>query len=174
MITIYCDTETSGLQPSRAVILEVGAVAVRDDEELGSFSALVNPGKDVLESPDTAGALKVNHLDKAALAEAKPAEYVADQFRQWLLQWGPASLIGYNSDFDASFLAQRPWSISRMCWNGCVMKQLAGGKRWIALVQAAARFGLEWDGEAHRALYDARMAFKVHRAYLKHNGLVRV
>ena len=174
MITIYVDTETSGLRPPQSVILEVAAVAVRDDQELGSFAALVNPGVDVLTSSETAKALEINKLDKQELAAASPAGYVAEQFKQWLMQWGPASLWAFNTQFDSGFLAQKPWEISKLCWGGCVMKQLAGKERYIKLSKCAERFALAWDGEAHRALTDARMAFKVHRAYLKHNGLVRV
>lgn len=174
MITIYVDTETSGLTPPRSVILEVAAVAVRDGVELESFSMLVNPGQAVLDSPESAQALAINKLDKEELLRAHSAEHVAEQFKSWLMQWGPSSLWAFNTQFDSSFLAQKPWEISKLCWGGCVMRTLAGKERYIKLSKCAERFGLKWDGEAHRALGDARMAFKVHQAYLKHNGLVRV
>jgi DNA polymerase III epsilon subunit-like protein len=174
MITIYVDTETSGLRPPRAVVLEVGAVATEGDRELGSFSSLVNPGDAVLDSPHSARALQVNQIDPGELRRARRVDEVAADFRGWLMEWGPVSLFAFNTDFDAGFLHQPPWSISRMCWGGCVMKTLAGKERYVKLSKCADRFGLQWEGDAHRALADARMAFRVHRAYLKHNGLVRV
>lgn len=174
MTTVYVDTETSGLHPPSAVVLEVGAVAVRGGKVVDTFSMLVNPGEGVLTSLEAQVALSINKLDPEELRRARPVEYVADQFRAWLLQLGPLTITSYNVDFDSRFLRRAPWSINPMSWGACVMKLVSNGRKYIKLAEAARRFNLTWEGDVHRALPDAMMAFKVDQAYREHNGLVRV
>jgi DNA polymerase III epsilon subunit-like protein len=44
---VAIDLETTGLDPKRDAILEVGAVKFDDHQELGRFGSLVNPGRPI-------------------------------------------------------------------------------------------------------------------------------
>lgn len=174
MTPIYLDVETSGFSHQDAV-LEVGAVATEGDAILDSFSMVCNPGEGVLMRPTLDDALRVNGLTREELAAAPPIEQVASFFREWLAVFGASRLHAYNNQFDSRFLTPAPWRINSLSWGACVMKTVACGSKYIKLRDAAVRFGLDWDTEqAHGALYDAKMAHRVHRAFMKRNGMVRV
>lgn len=175
MTPIYLDVETTGLSHKHCAVLEVAAVATDGDGELDTFHSLCHPGERALSDPRIKDALAINKLEFDEIRSAPPIIEVADRLRKWLSVWGASTLHAYNNQFDAGFLTESPWKLNPLSWGQCVMKAVARGKRWCKLKDAASRFGLEWDeSQAHGALYDAKMAFRVHRAYLKHNGLVRV
>ena len=44
-ILVSLDLETTGLDPQRDAIIEIGAVKFRGDEVLDTFSTLINPGR---------------------------------------------------------------------------------------------------------------------------------
>lgn len=155
---VWVDTETSGLEPSRDLVLEIAAIA----EDGRTFQSLANPGDEALEFIKDCFALKVNGLKIEELRAAPPTSDVAASFKAWLSTLGPVELWAYNSGFDMGFLEREPWAIGRMYWDGCVMRLAANGKKWQRLSEVAARMGLEWDGAAHRALADAKMAMRVH------------
>lgn len=155
---VWADTETSGLDPARDLVLEVACVA----EGGGEFQSLANPGEEALERIKGCYALTVNGIDLDELRAAPPVMEVAGMFKEWLNQLGPVELWAYNAPFDMGFLEREPWGLNRLSWGGCVMRLASRGRKWSKLVEVAARMGLDWDGDAHRALADARMAMKVH------------
>lgn len=156
---VWVDTETSGLDPTSDLILEVAAVGESDGVR---FRSLANPGEEALERVKGCYALRVNGLTIEELRAAPPLEMVAETFKVWLRELGAVELWAYNTQFDSGFLAQKPWEISNLCWGGCVMKLVANGRRWPKLGDVAARMGLEFEGAAHSALADAKMAKRVH------------
>lgn len=175
MIDIYADTETSGLAPSQgAVILEIGAVAADGDVVHDVFTEICFPGEEALSMPGIGRALEINRLSLKDVREARHSRDVAADFRTWLNKWGSTEIHAFNNAFDSRFLVEPPWEISRMAWGECVMLAVSGRGKWMKLREAAARFGLEWEGAAHSALADARMAHRVHRAWMKQAGRVIV
>ena len=46
-IIVSLDLETTGLDPQRDAILEIGAIKFRDDEVLDQFSTLINPARSI-------------------------------------------------------------------------------------------------------------------------------
>lgn len=169
---IYVDTETSGLHPSTAVVLEVAGVYVVDGREVDYFQALCNPGEEVLANPAIDVALEINKITREELREAMPTEHVAESFKRFLVRCGLRSgalLSAFNNQFDKKFLAVLPWTLDDSLWGPCIMLMAAEAmdpyrKKWPRLKAAAEHFSLEWDGTAHRALADARMAARVHQA----------
>lgn len=152
---VYVDFETTGLSPLRERVVEVAAV------EPGGrrFSMLARPEPEVmarLRFP-----LYPSGITKEELDEALPLVTVAGMFKEWLQELGPCTLWAYNSAFEMGFAQREPWSIGRIHWGGCVMRKASRGGRYRKLRDVAASFGLEWEGDAHRALADARMAMRV-------------
>lgn len=174
MTPIYLDLETSGFSHSDSV-LEIAAVATEGDSILDSFSMVCNPGEGVLMRPTLDDALAVNGITREELRDAPGIDQVASWFREWLQVFGESRLHAYNNDFDSRFLGAHPWKINRLSWGACVMKTVAAGRKYCKLREAAARFSIDLDvTQTHRALYDAKLAHRVHRAFLKRNGMVRV
>jgi DNA polymerase III epsilon subunit-like protein len=175
VIDIYLDSETSGLSPNHgAVVLEVGAVAADGPNQVDVFTEICFPGEDALCIPGIERALEVNKLTLKDIREARHIADVARDFREWLNKWGSVELHAYNNSFDSRFFYESPWEISKLAWGACVMLTVSGRGKWMKLREAAVKFGLEWEGAAHSALADARMAHRVHWAYKKRNGLVIV
>lgn len=174
MTPIYLDFETSGFSHQDSV-LQVGAVATEGDSVLDSFNMTCNPGEGVLMRPGLDDALAVNGLTREELRAAPPILEVSSFFREWLAVFGKSSLHAYNNAFEQRFGCVPPWRLNKLSFGHCVMQRVASGHKACKLSVAAARFNLDWDPiQAHGALYDAKMAHRVDRAYQKRNGMVRV
>ena len=168
MNSCFLDVETTGLDSRRCHIVEVGAVAVDGDLELGEFSEVCNPGEAALERIGTGRALEINGLTREEIGAARPIMEVARAFRAWMMGMNVAVLHSYNVGFDKGFLSREPWDVNPLSWGECVMRAVSSRRKPVRLEVAARRFGLDFDaGQAHRALYDARAAWQVYRAWQK-------
>ena len=174
---IYVDLETTGTDPEKHEIIEVGAIVVRDRAEVAWFSSLVNPGEDALAAADPR-ALDVNKIDLALVRAARPTVVVAEEFRRVVLGYKDAVLYAFPRSFEESFLTKAPWSLTG--WGDCVMKAVReamiadnalsngpdGKPKRPRLGEAAAFYGVTGCGPAHRSLSDARKTARVHQEYL--------
>jgi DNA polymerase III epsilon subunit-like protein len=150
---VVIDTETTGfLGHDWARVIELGAVLIdTDGQEVGCFESLVRP--DILDER-AAGALAVNHIDPASLADAPTTAEVTALFREWC---GDNWTTAYNVGFDRSFIERM--GIYDLRWATCIMlrsKQVLG--RQMKLSAVAEHFQVPVIGDAHRALTDARTA----------------
>src|SRR5262245_61476805 len=95
---VVVDTETTGLEPAKARIVEIGAVRIARRRRDGAppFRRLVRPGV-----PVPAAATRVHGIDDAALADAPPFAEVWPDFAQYI---GDALLIGHAVGFDLAVL----------------------------------------------------------------------
>lgn len=126
---LVVDLETSGLDPVRDCIVEIGACLLDPDtlDEEGCFNARVRP-----TCPVSVEALRVHGLTAEVLAEAPSIDHAIRQF----LDFAPtdALLAGHNVGFDVAFLkaaftrtgleypfdyhAIDVWSVGFMCRAG--------------------------------------------------------
>lgn len=94
---IILDLETSSLDVHSCDILEVGAIKIKDEKIVDSFSSLVRPVSDISQE-----ALNVNKLDLSELELAPTDDVVLPDFFEFL---GNNELKGYNIDrFDLPIL----------------------------------------------------------------------
>lgn len=175
-INVYHDVETTGLKPSEAHVVEVGCVYDIEGAQVGQFHSLCNPGEDAVRSIKATEAFKVNKIDPEEVLRAPTVEYTADSLRYFELQlfrthFGrdvePVFIRhAFNNGFDKGFLSRVPWALMEH-WGECVMLRardvLNPGGKWLSLDVVRLRLGLEWEGQAHRALEDAKMARLVHQ-----------
>ena len=162
---IAIDTETTHYDPKIAQVLEIGAVT-----EFGhTFSMLCNPQLDLSQYK---GALDVNHIDPMEIYSAPPSQYVAQLLKTWLTQFNNIELVGYNSiNFDAPILNKQPWSIPISWWAHDVMLMCTTEMhkkgllkvhpyyhtpKWVSLSKAVEHYNIIIEGDAHRALTDAK------------------
>lgn len=172
---IYIDLETTGTDPEKHQIIEIGAVAFIGDKEVAELSELVNPGEAALLAADPR-AMDVNQIDLAQVRTARPTEIVAEAFRAFLaLHRG--TLHAFPVSFESSFLRKAPWSVAS--WGDCVMMAardmmaeedalplINGAPKRPRLGEAAAFFGVTGCGPAHRSLSDARKTGRIHQELL--------
>lgn len=173
---IYVDLETTGVDPEKHEIIEIGAVVFRDGKEIAEFGELVNPGEAALASADPR-ALDTNKIDLAEVRRARPPAVVAAAFRKFLEAY-EGLLYAFPRSFEESFLSKAPWSLT--AWGDCVQKAVReamiadnalsngpdGKPRRPRLGEAAAFYGVTGCGPAHRSLSDARKTARVHQEFL--------
>jgi DNA polymerase III epsilon subunit-like protein len=172
---IYADLETTGVDPEKHQIIEIGAVVFLGDKEIATFAELVNPGEAALAAADPR-ALDVNQIDLAEVRAARPTAVVAEAFRTFLAAH-PGTLYAFPVEFEASFLQKVPWLVT--AWGDCIMKavrEMMAAENALPLVngvpkrprlgEAAAFFGVTGCGPAHRSLSDARKTGRIHQELL--------
>ncbi|HET7375941.1 MAG TPA: exonuclease domain-containing protein, partial [Anaerolineae bacterium] len=148
-IIVSLDLETTGLDPQRDTILEIGAVKFRDDEILDRFSTLINPARSI--PPKISELTGIRDKDVAAaplLLSVLPGlkSFVRD-----------LPIIGHNIAFDLGFLQKQHLFGDNLAVDTF---ELAG-----ILIPHAERYGLGSLARAvgvdlpatHRALEDAEV-----------------
>jgi len=92
------DVETTGLNPSADVIVEVACLTMRGNEERESFSTLVNPGRPI---PREVAA--IHGITDADVIDAPTFAQVAPKLRALCEN---AVVVAHNASFDLGFLPQ--------------------------------------------------------------------
>ena len=169
---IYADVETTGFSTEKNQIVEVGLAAFHGAQEIGTFHSLVHATDEAIAAG--ADALEKNHINPDDLRTAPLAIDVAELMWQWLrpilAAFPELRLHSFNVPFDRRFMACDPWFVERELWGECVMDasmRAMGQHRYPRLSDAIEYFKVQPEGDAHRALPDARMAAKVHLAILE-------
>ena len=157
---IAIDLETTGLDPKRDKIIEIGAVRIEQGKEREEFSTLINPR---MELPDRIKTL--TGIDDSMLRDAPGIEAVIGTVKEFCCG---LPLLGHRVIFDYSFLKRAviDWGNEKE-WEKDGIDTLALCREFMpaevkkSLVSACGYFGIE-SGAAHRASADARAA---HRLY---------
>ena len=180
---ISIDVETSGIDPLRHQILEIGAVAWdhEDVNQCSFFRATIDPrwggqsklygNEDIVGEPR---ALIMNQRLLKDIGEGNgfSAKEVSKQFRNWATWNTPLNAVGLNyGGFDHQFLKQLPdWPLElfghRFTEVGSLFVTNDGPVSGTEAMSAAAeRHGIE--GRPHEALFDAKCALAVLMDHLK-------
>ena len=150
------DLETTERDTSKAEIVEIAAVRVRDGEVVGEFNALVKP-----RAPLTAGAVAVHGITNDELADKPPFEDVWPAFRAFC---GNDVIVAHNGyDFDFKIISRMAREIGEK-FDLCTYDSLPLSRELVAtsnkLQNLARQFGID-AGQSHRALDDTRALAKV-------------
>lgn len=158
------DLETTGLNPLRDSIIEIGAVRLRDGVICESFETLVDP---LVHVPDEAS--KVNHITDEMLAGQPRITQVIGDFRKFC---DGAILVAHNIPFDFVFVreaAERSgYRFENVRWDTLeIAKNYYGSRpagvaspRDYKLQTLAKLLGVKAE-DAHRAKDDARVCAEV-------------
>jgi len=152
-IYVALDLETTGLDPQRDSILEIGAVKFRGDQVLDTFASLVNPGRPIpLKITELTGITDAMVQDAPSLWSVLPrlASFVRDQ-----------PVVGHNIAFDLGFLRRHHILETN---DALDTFELAG-----ILVPYEERYSLGklteglgvLESQNHRALSDAHLAHQL-------------
>jgi len=144
---VALDLETTGLNPDRDAIIEVGAVKFRDGEPVDRFTTLVNPGRPIpYEIQQLTGISNADVLGQPRF----------DQISGQLVRFvGSLPVVGHNVGFDLGFVRARgllndnvgldTWELATI-----LLPNLSG----YSLGALAGRFALSIPSQ-HRAADDA-------------------
>jgi DNA polymerase-3 subunit epsilon/CBS domain-containing protein len=106
---IVFDLETTGLDTSKARVIQIGAVRVIHGRlvEDQSFQSLINPGEAIPQANS-----KIHGIHDRDVANAGPFTEVNNQFNEWR---GDSVLIGYANGFDLAML-KREHELAGLEW----------------------------------------------------------
>ncbi len=152
-MTIYLDTETTGLDHNHGELLEIAIVG--DCGEV-LLNTLIKPSTNTPIWPE---AETIHGITPEMVADAPALSEIASQIKAAVKG---RDVIIYNAGFDMDFLGSLLSSANSI---KCCMEAWAehvgewsdyhGSYRWQKLTEAAHTVHFEWPGEAHRALADS-------------------
>lgn len=96
---VALDIETTGVDPERDSIIEIGAVRFNDHRIEGEWSSLINPGK-----PIPGFITQLTGINNAMVAKTP---YISDVLSELEHFVGDSPILGHNVKFDISFLKQQ-------------------------------------------------------------------
>lgn len=151
---LVIDTETTGLTPETAEVLELAAVAL-DNEGLyrDSYQALIRPTRHI--PPETSAVHHLTHQSFESADDSLAAAWVP------ILHWPVDVYVAHNSAFDQPFLksvanSAIPWLCTWRCalalWPNAPGHSNQTLRYWLELEPFT---NVSDPPHAHRALYDA-------------------
>lgn len=148
---VSLDLETTGLDPVRDSIIEIGALRFEDDRVLETFSTFVNPGRKI--PPFVTELTGITNKD---VEDALPARVATRQLVDFV---GRDPVIGHNIGFDLAFLRKHAAlnghpSVDTFEIAGVLVPN--AGR--YSLANLARVLHLDLPEQNHRALDDAIMA----------------
>ncbi|RMH65857.1 MAG: DEAD/DEAH box helicase [Calditrichaeota bacterium] len=162
---VVVDLETTGLDPEKDTIIEIGAILYRDGQEAETFESLVNPRRPI---PDFI--TRLTGIRDEDVADAPTIDAVFGQLEDFL---SDKPFVGHQVNFDASFIEYQFRRIHQdfKNWDNTAQRfKYFGRTRLDTLFLArillpflprlklgavAAYFGINLEN-AHRAVDDAR------------------
>ena len=146
---VALDLETTGLDPKKDAIIEIGAVRFSGQREEAEFHSLINPGRPI--PPEITHLTGINN---EMVRNAPPLTAVLQQFVDFV---GESPVVGHNVQFDLGFLLQ-----SNILQN---VQAIDTFEMASILMPLASRYNLGGLCQqlgiplfnAHRALDDAKM-----------------
>ena len=151
---VYIDTETTGLDPKEAEIIEVCAVKFNKfGENLGTFHEYCYP----VMGPVPEHITKINGITNAMVKGKKPYLEIRPALMEFI---GLRTLIGHNLiGFDIGFLKFKPKKMEDTLLM-CRDKWGTGGNK---LGQACKRLNIKFDPKAaHSATYDVEKGMELY------------
>lgn len=156
---IVVDLETTGLDPKRDKIIEIGAVKVVDDKIVRTYETFVNPGRKLSE--------KVKEITGITDEDLAGAPFIQDVLHDFLEFADEDCILGHSVMFDYSFLKRAAVNLGAVFEkNGIDTLRIA--RRFLPELESRSLPALckhyEIPHKAHRALDDAVATYEL---YLK-------
>ncbi len=156
---VAIDLETTGLEPKRDKIIEIGAIRVENGVETGQFHTMVNPYREIEE--------RITELTGISTEMVENAPGIGDIMAGLLDFCGKLPLLGHHVIFDYSFLKRAAVNLGleferegidtlKLC------RRFMQPEEKKSLEAACAFYGIARES-AHRALSDAEDAHRLYR-----------
>lgn len=157
---VLFDTETTGIDPTREEIIEIGAVSITAGEEDSSFNALIrlSPSRTLPPFITELTGITAEQLDRSGIEKTTAAESFCK-----LLEREDTLLVAYNAQFDLNFIYYllreqgRTASLKNLKFLDALTVYKDRRDYPHKLKDAIAAYGLEGEVEnSHRAVDDAQ------------------
>ena len=160
---VVLDLETSGLDPARAEIVEIGAVKVEGGRTVEEFHTLVKPRKGM-----SAISERITGITDEMLKDQPPIEEVLPKFLDFL---NDSIIVAHNASFDYRFLRHWVREITGKDLENPYIDTLSLSRALLtmssySLDKVASKLRLE-SFKHHRALDDARITAKIFLKFLE-------
>ncbi len=155
---VIFDLETTGLNPHKNEIIEVGAVKVKAGEIIDKFQTFVNP-----EVSIPTEITKLTGITDQDVADAPKIEQVLKQFKDFIAQ---STIVAHNLSFDLGFIEDKLRRFNQAQLNNPALdtlnlaRGLLPGLKSYKLNKLAKRFKVNLDNH-HRAIDDAKATSKI-------------
>ncbi len=155
---VVFDFETTGLNPQKDRIVEIGALKVIDNNIVGEFNELVNP-----QMPIPPYISDKIHITNEMVSGKRTIEEVLPEFMDFIED---LPLVAHNARFDMGFLICGLKRMGKNCKNPAVdtlylsRKYLGLEKNNISYI--AEHFGIELNN-AHRAFSDVTALYEIYK-----------
>jgi DNA polymerase-3 subunit epsilon/ATP-dependent DNA helicase DinG len=159
-VYVSLDIETTGLNPDRDEILEIGAVRFKGDHVYETYNAFVRPNQ-----PIPYKIQQLTGITPADVAGAPPLGAVLPELRRFV---GDNPIIGHNISFDLSFLHRHGLFEQNVNIDTFELASilLPHASRY-SLTSLLSHLGVSLTGgQAHRALDDAQATRRLFAALL--------
>ena len=93
---VVVDLETTGLEPEKDEIIEIGAIRFKDGKEVETFEKLINPGRPISDF--------ITRLTGISDDDVKNAPKIQEVFFELERFIGDAPIVGHQVNFDVSFI----------------------------------------------------------------------
>jgi len=161
---VFFDIETTGLNPSKDEIIEIGAVKVKNGVKLAEFQALINSDIKISDEITALTGITDDMLKK----EGKPVQEVLEMFMKFI---GGCRLVGHNAiEFDLKFVERELKKYLNISLSNPVEDTLKMSRVMIKKISdyklgtVANSLGLYPEaGKMHRSLFDSYICSEVYR-----------
>jgi len=155
-VYVAIDLETTGLNPERDAILEIGAVKFRGKKILGTWSSLANPRRRVPYYIQQLTGITQEEVDRAP-----PLSSLLGPLRHFV---GAAPLVGHSIGFDLAFLRRQGLFKNHVAFDTFELAAvLLPHVARYSLQRLAKELGISTSAQ-HRALADAETAARLFQA----------
>ncbi len=145
---VALDLETTGLDPQRAEIIEIGAVKVERGEIKAQFDQLVRP-----EAPLPPAITRLTGISEDMVRRSPPLSQVIPFFTEFIEEF---PLVIHNAPFDLSFLQKHPEiCLSQKVYDSLELARLVLPRLVNHKLQTLVRF-FQIEQPLHRAANDAQ------------------
>ena len=159
---VCIDLETTGLNPKRDRIIEIGAVKVRDGKVVETFQQLIDPKQQLEERVEELTGISSKELEgQPTIQEVLPA------LQEFL---GEDVLLGHRVLFDYSFL-KRTFTNEKIPFERKGIDTLKLARQFVTdceskkLESLCKHYGIKQ--QAHRALSDAQATVELYQKLVK-------
>lgn len=161
---VLVDIETTGLSPQKDDIIEIGAIKVKDNKIVDTYTSLINIGRNVPSYITNLTGITTDMLK----SEGKETTEVLKEFVDFA---GENIIVGHNVNFDINFIYDKCEKYLDKHVSNDFIDTMKIAKRLVdtpnyKLGTLAEYFDVDYNG-AHRGLKDVEITYEVYNKLRK-------